>query len=97
MNRRKFLSLLLVAAVSASAVTECSLGRNKEAVDFSQKYLEDVLSVDLEKICDQLKDEDGVMDYEEQRKDITVLTAVFGDCEYEQTDSTSLFQGYLTT
>ena len=54
MNRRKFLSLLLVAAVSASAVTGCSLGRNKEAVDFSQKYLEDVLSVDLDKISDMI-------------------------------------------
>ena len=54
MNRRKFLSLLLVAAVSASAVTGCSPGRNKEAVDFSQKYLDDVLSVDLDKISDMI-------------------------------------------
>ena len=86
MKNGKFLSLLLIASVAASSLTGCSLGKNKEALSFSEKYLEDVLNVDLEEIRDKLKDEEGVMDYEDHVKDLTVLTTMFGDCEYEQTE-----------
>lgn len=39
MNRAKFLSLLLVTAATAGMVSGCSVGRDKEALRFSEKYL----------------------------------------------------------
>lgn len=86
MNRVKFLSLLLVTAAAAGTVSGCSVGRDKEALRFSEKYLMDVLDVDLFEMREKLKDEDGIMDYEAKIRDVQVLTKLLGDCEYEQTE-----------
>ena len=86
MNRVKFLSLLLVTAAAAGTVSGCSVGRDKEALRFSEKYLMDVLDVDLFEMREKLKDEDGIKDYEAKFRDVQVLTKIFGDCEYEQTE-----------
>jgi len=85
MGKKRIVAVLMASLIASTTLTGCS-SQKKEASEFAEDYLENVLDMDFKEMGDKLRDEGSLSAYEHEGPDITVLATILDDCEeYKRT------------